>query len=101
MGVKSTRDITRDQAIERITDIIKLYEESNWNEIKNQTSETEEMYGISMPAYVSGVVNTANKIGVVVDNWTNEQLSFVMDLEFYRYSAFDNYIVHDSEDGYE
>lgn len=101
MGIKSTRKISRDTAIERITVVNTLIREKNWIQL---FEDTHEGYDFDNDAKAldwlleSGLVEKYNKWGDDVSKWSNDMLEHVMDEPFYRFSGFDNYVVVDKDD---
>lgn len=96
MGIESTRDINRTNAIDRITTIIKHIEEANWVEL-HQIAKDEDSY------FITDYVNTYNDIHkeylknnnlfISVSNWPNGYLEEFMDKPGVRYSIFENYMI--------
>ena len=90
MGVQSTKDITRSDAIDRISAIIWLCKMKNYRKLErmsNEASEADIEYFID--CFV--VPNNYDEI----ENWTNGMLERMMDRKFFRLSEFDNYNVID------
>lgn len=85
MGIQSTRDISRQDAIDRIEKIINLVKNKNYREIENVSNETD----YNVQSFVDKVIIDDN-----IDNWTNKMLEDVIDCPFFRYSMFDNYNVN-------
>lgn len=89
MSIKSTSDISRNQAIERIRFIYALAVDRNYRAIAAFSFE---------PNYrVSDFVETIDEIVDIdnLDSFTNKMLEGIVDTPFFRKSMFDNYIVID------
>lgn len=86
MGIKSTRTITREEAIDRIIKVNELIKEENYKAIENNCSEHESF------DVASFVHNTEVKN---VENFTKKMLENIMDYPGYRFSYFDNYTIED------
>lgn len=89
MGVKSTRHITRSQAIDRINRILSLTKAKDYRAVESETEED--------PQNLEKFVDEYSKSELVVDKWTNRMLENLIDKPFFRHSEFDNYIVEDDE----
>jgi hypothetical protein len=97
MGIKSTREITRESAIERISKIIKMINEAEWVDLH------DSMYGIEDHDFLDNFVNeyndidkeynANNKVFKSIDKWPNKMLEEFMDKRGIRYSIFENYII--------
>lgn len=88
MSIKSTRTITRETAISRINEILSLVNDQDYQEIESVTSESD--YNIF------DFVNKGYYFNV--SKWTNQMLEDQMDLPFYRFSMFENYIIGETTD---
>lgn len=86
MSIKTTLDIKREDAIERINKITALILCKNYREIEELSYEP---YYHVQHFVDSGVTYDISNI----EKWTNRMLEDVMDRPFYRYSMFDNYYV--------
>ena len=86
MGIQSTVDITRDQAIDRIIKISGLIKTKNYKGLLEESSE---------PDYkLKEFVDSWNPIDLTnINNWTDEMLEDCMDKPFFRFSIFENYII--------
>ena len=86
MSIKTTRDITRAEAIERIKSIASLHSEKHYLEIDCLSFETN--YDIQ--DFVDGDLpyDVFN-----IEKWTDKMLENVMDEPFFRHSLFDNYLI--------
>lgn len=83
MSIKTTREINRDSAIERILHIQGLAACHDYVGIHREANEPEH----DVQKFVD------NLVVFNVSRWTNEMLEDRMDLPFFRYSMFENYIV--------
>jgi len=93
MGIKSTQEISRENAIDRIKKIYDLAQESNYKSIQENTNEDNEQ---SIQDFVLKYRNTGLIDIENIDKFTNEMLEEIMDKPFFRYSMFDNYFVDKS-----
>jgi hypothetical protein len=84
MGIRSTREVTREEAIYRIQRIDKLALNLEYMLIEEITNEDRGL-GDFVMEYRSDHVN--------INKYTDTMLEDIMDLPFYRYSMFDNYLV--------
>ena len=95
MSIKSTQDITRQNAINRIIEISSLAKDRNFYELEKITNESggdtsfsnfihEHNWNNSFYDYSD--TDTLNK-------FTNATLEDIMDSPFYRFSMFENYII--------
>ena len=86
MGIQSTRQLTREDAIARLTEINNMLIISNYRGIVESGTEYDE-------------VDLQNMIPVNLDNvegWTNKMLENQLEKKFWRFSMFDNYWIVDS-----
>lgn len=83
MGIQRTREISREAAIERITEIQRLAAGHDFVGIEEATFEPEG----DIKAFVE------NAVLVNTDRWTNGMLEELIDRPFYRHGMFDNYNV--------
>lgn len=86
MGIRSTRDVTRAEALERIRKMDSLAINAKFMLIEATTYETGGLEHFVMN-YCAEHAN--------IDKYTNAMLEAIMDLPFYRYSMFENYIIED------
>lgn len=84
MGIRATRDVTRAEVLERIKYIDSLAINSEFRLVEATTHEDG-----GLEHFVSNF--QANHVNI--DKYTNTMLEAIMDLPFYRYSMFDNYII--------
>lgn len=95
MGIQSTREIRRWQAIERIELIYKLAIDFDYREIEDESCEDD----YDVEDFVDKFNLTQDKIDNI-NKWSNSMLEKYMDKPFFRYSMFDNYDVIDNEEEY-
>lgn len=87
MSIQSTVTISRQVAIDRITEITELVRQKNYRGVEQKTNE---------PDYdLENFVNTGIDSEISCQHWTNRMLEDMMDQPFYRFSMFDNYFVED------
>ena len=94
MSIKSTQDITRQNAINRIIEISLLVKDRNFYELEKITNESGDTsfsnfiqeHNWYNSFYDYSDMNTLNK-------FTNATLEDIMDSPFYRFSIFENYII--------
>ena len=96
MGIESTRDINRTDAIDRIKYIINLIEETNWVELYNIAEDEDgnfkdEFVNEYNDLYKDYIYN--NNIFKSLDKWPNKYLEDFMDKPGVRYSIFENYMI--------
>lgn len=88
MSIKSTKHVSRDWAIGRITEVYNLIESRNWRELEKITSEDY----MSVNDAVKSIVGFTPKYLHLL---TNDMLGDILDNEYIRESIFDNYLVGD------
>jgi len=89
MGIKSTRDITREHAIERIIEIGSLLTLGSYVEIESNSFEDDSYCGT-----LKEFVEYWEPIDLIaVHTWTNKMLEDYMDTPFFRHSMFENYLI--------
>jgi len=96
MGIKTTRTMSRNDAIYRIKEIATLRDEHNYREIDIRACENE----YRVEDFVDSQTCEAYPVPDVtyIENWTNEILARTLDTPFFRHTMFDNYRVeNDSE----
>ena len=86
MGIQSTMDITRAQALERIEQKDRLALMAEFMEIEGTTNETHGLQDF---------VYNYRQDHINLHKYTDTMLEDIMDLPFYRYSMFDNYKIED------
>ena len=90
MGIESTRYITREDAIDRIKGIAKLFIERDYREIETRSFDPDVNLQKSVDNWIP--IDTDN-----IENWTDEMLADYMDEPFFRYSMFSNYLIGEEE----
>ena len=90
MSIQSTAYITREHAIDRITDMAEMFISQNYRKIQAESFDPD----IDIHEFVdnwepSDVDN--------LENWTDEMLGDYMDNPFFRHSMFNNYLIEDEE----
>lgn len=91
MSIKSTKHVTREWAIARITLIVELAKVRSYRKIEEHTSENSKERDC-LPFYCSNIANTDIS---TIENWTNTMLEESLDLPLIRESMFDNYMIED------
>lgn len=89
MSIKSTKRVTREFAINRITLMVGLAKSRSYRKIEEHTSENSKEKDC-IPYYCSNIANTDISN---IENWTNTMLEESLDLPLIRESMFDNYQV--------
>ena len=84
MGIESTRRISRDDAIKRITEVVCYVRNRNFRKLEN--ADKVDPRDIREPDHFD-----------VIEQWTNTMLGEAMDTPGYRWSIFDNYEVSEYE----
>ena len=84
MGIKSTMDITRENAITRINKINEIVADKDYRRLEGTTSEHDH----DLRDFVDNGTHPTD-----ISKWTNSMLEDLMDEPFYRYSMFDNYSI--------
>jgi hypothetical protein len=87
MGIRSTKRISRAEAIERIKGINRLAETKDYRQIERSSHEDHDEEDIVK--FVDSYKH------LCIDKWTNRMLGDKMDEPFFRYSMFENYLVYD------
>ncbi len=95
MGIQSTRYISREQVINRITEIIKLIEDANWvtlyNNLDDEDYVKQDYVNIYNDLHKDYINN--NKLFKEVSKWPNDYLEKFMDEPGIRYTLFENYFI--------
>lgn len=95
MGIQSTRYISREQVIDRITEIIKLIEDADWvtlyNNLDDEDYVKEDYVNIYNDLHKDYINN--NKLFKEVSKWPNDYLEKFMDEPGIRYTLFENYFI--------
>ena len=85
MSIKSTKEVTRDWAIERIKLIYDICNRQEYRELEAVSREGD--YSIQEVIYRNHFYISS------IDSWTNTMLEDKLDEPFFRESIFDNYII--------
>ena len=98
MGIESTQNINRNNAISRISTVINLIEEAEWDELykiaENEDGDFKEDYVNDYNDIHKDYIYN-NKIFKSLDKWPNNYLEKFMDKIGVRFSLFDNYFIED------
>jgi len=86
MSIKSTRFISLEHAIERITQIALLIQQKKYRDIENESSEHDG--DVQQFVEANSSIDVSN-----IDNWIDTMLEDKMDEPFFRHSIFDNYLI--------
>lgn len=89
MGIQSTRDITREQAIDRILEIVDLIKIKNYRKLEEISYETD----LNLQEFVENWIPIDS---LNIHSWTNKMLEDYIDNPFFRYSLFDNYLIKET-----
>lgn len=86
MGIQSTQYLTREEAIDRITEIANLIKTKNYRLLDQKTFETN----FNLQEFVDNwePIDLTN-----INNWTDRMLEDYIDKPFFRHSLFENYVV--------
>ena len=90
MGIKSTRQISRDLAIHRILEVNLLISQRDYRGLEDCSGE----YDYNLKEFVDGTV-VDEVTSKVLEKWTDTMLADKMDEPFYRFSMFDNYLIEE------
>ena len=96
MGIESTRDINRTDAIDRIIYIINLIEEKNWVELYNIAEDEDGNFKEDFVNEYNDIYkdyNYNNDIFNSLNKWPNKYLEDFLDKMGVRYSIFENYMI--------
>lgn len=96
MGIESTQNINRNNAISRISTVINLIEEAEWGELykiaENEDGNFKDDYVDDYNEIHKEYIYN-NSLFVTLDNWPNKYLEDFMDKMGVRYSMFENYMI--------
>jgi hypothetical protein len=94
MSIKSTQDITRQNAINRIIEISSLAKDRNFYKLEKITNESGG-HGFSNFIHEHNWYNSFYDYSDMdtLNKFTNATLEDIMDSPFYRFSMFENYII--------
>lgn len=94
MGIKSTKDVSRDWALGRIEKIRELALNCDYAAIEEITCDPhytlDEEQMLQLTKITEGIMQMSGRC-------TNRILGNVLDKPFIRESMFDNYLVHDDD----
>ena len=101
MGIETTREINKQYAIDRITYVINLIEETDWVELYNIAEDEdgnfkEDFVNEYKEIHKDYIYN--NNIFKSLDKWPNKYLEDFMDKMGVRYSIFENYSIGNDTD---
>lgn len=88
MGIKTTINVTRGNAIARLLQIDTLILDKNYRALQNITCEPDDFF--------SEYVNTSVPLSVdeeALMKWTDTMLADKLDEPLYRFSMFENYLI--------
>lgn len=94
MSIKSTKYVTREQAIERILLVAYHAKHFQYLELQMITSEREESLPLFVDHYSLGTQYTEE----LLSRFTDQMLEEVLDKPFYRESIFDNYLIQEDKE---
>lgn len=86
MSIKTTQDISREDAIGRITKLVHLVGVRNYRGVSETSFEPDEDVRLF-------VDNLDLRCFISLEGWADTMLEETMDKPFFRYSMFDNYLV--------
>jgi len=92
MGIRSTKDISRDVAITRILKMDTLIIDKDYRKIESEVSEE------GCVSYFVDNSDPLNADEYKLKKWTDTMLGEQMDYPLYRFSMFENYLVSSSEE---
>lgn len=88
MGIQSTREVSRQHAIERIVMISDLILTKKYRLLEKETNEPD----YSLQKFVDGYTQETLTEDVLAE-WTDTMIERKIDEPFFRWSLFDNYHV--------
>lgn len=91
MGIKSTRDISREFAISRIRQIAQIIASSHY--LNLEAAGHELIHPNSIIDAPDEQALAAKIIKADFSSWTDQMLEDIIDRPFYRISMFDNYLI--------
>lgn len=89
MSMQTTREISRETAIERIVAIRNLAQSEDYVAIEKITNETEH----SLQSFVQEALEGELTYLRNINKWTNKMLEEQINKPFFRFSRLDNYSV--------
>lgn len=96
MGIKSTQYIDRESAIDRLKTITSLIYEKNYRELENRSSEHDYDIFEFVQDFIKEEYNYDKFLNI--DLWTDKMIGDQMDMPYFRYSIFDNYLISEHTD---
>lgn len=96
MGIESTREISRENTIDRISSIINLIEEADWGELYKIAEDEDGNFKEDFVNKYNDIYKeytNNNSIFKSLDKWPNKYLEDFMDKMGVRYSIFENYVI--------
>jgi hypothetical protein len=91
MSIKSTKNISREDALTRINVILKFIKGKNYRALEDAGFETDISPAEFMDLYSEEISSIDNPY-----NYTNGMLEDIMDMPYFRWSLFDNYFVNET-----
>ena len=103
MGIRSTQYISRQDAIERISEQVKYLIKGHYYNLQQRSSEDTPLDGLILVYLEDEILSLPNtrvlsEALTNINHLTDKMLEDIMDLPFIRYSMFENYIINESED---
>lgn len=107
MGIKSTQYISRQDAIERISEQVNYLVKGHYYNLQQRSSEDNPLNGSMIKYLEDEILKTSNVIISdlstlksldYLNHLTDKMLEDIIDLPFIRYSMFENYIINESEE---
>lgn len=96
MGIQSTRYITRDDALERVEMVAKLYRERDFRGLEQLNNNEEISPTAAIRTYRKQVKKYTKE--AKREKESKHILGQIMDLPFFRDSIFDNYLIVSEEE---
>ncbi len=85
MSIQSTKSITREQAIDRISMVDSYIRNSDYLKLADMSFE----YDHDLVKFVNGECRDI----IDIDKWTDSMIVSLLNQPFYRHSMFDNYSI--------
>ena len=103
MGIKSTQYISRQDAIERISEQVNYLVKGHYYNLQQRSFEDNPLSGSMVKYLEDEILKTSNTIVLSealtnINHLTDKMLEDIIDLPFIRYSMFENYIINESEE---
>ena len=90
MSIKSTVDISRECAIERILYVSYLVIHKKYKDIESNCFESDG----SLSDFVMSERDNSDKYIIEINSYTNQMIEDIIDEPFFRLSMFDNYLLY-------